>query len=388
MIRLSRSRSKCRDRWRAAAAIAGAILAAGGTFAVSPSAMADGPTAAPPGAVEAGLGVRPVRAEIVILVDISSSMSPGTGDNDLYPRTLSELRVVLSELAGQEPYDTVAVIEFTSSARQIYDGSPGIKAIAGLPANATQVGTDVGAAFQQAITTLTDDVRAKGIQAGSVLLLSDGQIHASSGSAYQSYSSPGWSQLATMMKHLPVPVTGYGSQLSANTYQLPTALQKVFGNPVYIAKNTTDLTGELEMPGRELLDSEIARAVAPDAGQGVRVAWSGLPGGDGSKPVNMTSAGHMQLKITLTATTSRVPLYLTGLSVKSSNLPGAAISGTLPSADLMLSPGQQVTLPVQLTWQPRPNGVSFTGAPQTRRGRTRAYRPRFLDLHADDQVLL
>jgi Mg-chelatase subunit ChlD len=369
MIHLLSSKSGHRSLGQAAVAVAGVFLATGATFAVSPSALADGPSAASPSAVEAGLKVKPVRAEIVMLVDISFSMS--ATQNDLYPQIPGDLHGVLQTLAKQEPQDTVAVIEFSASPQQIYDGPPEANIANELPTNPADVGTDIGAAFNQAIGTLRRDVQLKGVQVGSVLLLSDGELYTPGGSDYVPYGVPGWSQLRTEMSRLPIKVTGYGLQLPTDTTydnELPTALSEVFGSPANVAKNTTELTRDLEMPGQQLLDSEIASAAAQDSGKDVQVAWSGLPGSNGSGPLNLTSAGNMDAEVTLTATTRRVPLYLTGLSVESSGLSGS-LSGTLPASDQMLFPGRPVTLPVHLTWQPRPSGVSFRGKPQTKYGR-------------------
>jgi hypothetical protein len=355
---------------RAAPVIAGGILAAAVTFAVGPSAMADGPQTASPGTVQAGLGVKPVRAEIVILVDISMSMS--SGYNDLYQGILDELPGALNALAKQEPQDRVAIIEFAMTARQIYDGPAAGNAVNRLPGGADEVGSNIGAAFQQAITTFKRDVPAQGIQAGGVVLLSDGELYAPGDGDYGSYDGPGWDQLPGELANLPVRVSGYGLQLPTDkTFddQLPTALGKAFGTPPRVAKDTADLTSRLELLGQGLLDRQVAAAAEPDHGKGVRVSWSGLPGRGGRGPLNLTSAGQLDAEVTLTAATRRVPLYLTDLSVRSAGF-SDAISGTVPASDrvLALSPGQSVTVPVHLSWRPRPSGISFNGNPQLAHG--------------------
>jgi len=365
MIHLLSSQYRHRGLGQAAAAFAGVLLAAGATFAVSPAALASGPSAASANTVAAALGVKPVRAEIVILVDISFSMS--ATQNDLYPAIPADLHSVLQTLATQEPQDTVAVIEFSASARQIYDGPPRANAASGLPASPTEVGTDIGAAFNQAIKTIDKDVRLRRVQVGSLLLLSDGQLYAPGGSDYVPFGASGWSRLSEAMSTLPIKVTGYGLQLATDVQyhnELQTAFSEVFGTAATMASNTTDLTRDLEAPGQRLLDSEILSAAAEDSGKGVQVSWSGLPG----RPLNLTSTGHMDAEVTLTDTTQHVPLNLTGLSVESSGTAGA-LSGTLPASHLMLFPGHPVPLKVHLTWQPRTNGPSFTGTSQEGNGR-------------------
>jgi hypothetical protein len=292
------------------------------------------------------------------------------GQNGLYPGVLAELPIFLSTLSKQAPHDTVAIIEFSETAREIYNGPPNVHAVNGLPRDATGTGSDIGAAFQQAISTLTS-AAADGIQVGGVLLLSDGLVWAPSDPAFGSYGAPGWNLLHAEINSLPIKVTGYGLQLSTNktlTNDLSAALGAVFGTHVMIAGSGTDLASGFLVLKQELLDSEIAATAAQDSGKGVQVSWSGLPGTDGRAPLNLTSAGQMNVKVTLTATTRRVPLYLTGLSAGSSGLPGA-VSGTLPASDQMLAPGQSVTLLVHLTWRPGASGLSQTGGPRTVQGR-------------------
>ncbi len=363
MIHLFSSASRCRSLRRATAMIAVLFLAAGGAFAVSPSAAADGPPPASRSEVLAGLRVGPVRAEIVILVDISLSMS--RSQNNLYSNVLAELPVLLSTLASQERQDTVVVIEFASAAatEQIYEGPPSTSATAALPPQAAEVGTNIGFAFQKAIEKLQQ--APPGIQAGGVLLLSDGQLYAPEDPGYGSYSDPGWSQLRTEAQHLPMKVTGYGLPLTTSQAlisNVSAALGKVFGTPLVLAGNPSDLNSELGTFEQQLLNTEVTSAAAPDVGKGVRVSWSGLP----ARPLDMTSSGQMDVKVTLTATTQRVPLYLTGLSVSAPRLP--TMSGTLPASDQTLAPGQSVTLPVHLTWRRGSGGLSLTSGRRTVQG--------------------
>jgi Mg-chelatase subunit ChlD len=373
MIHLFNSRSKNRGLRRAGAAIAGVLVAGGAMLTAGPAAMAaaaDGPPAASPNAVATALGISQPKAEIVILVDMSVSM--GTAHNDLYSEIRSDLNTVLGTLAAQRPNDRVAIIEFAANAYQIYDGAPSTRALARLSTEADQGGTDIGAAFRLARQTLQNDVGLYGIRAGAMLLLSDGELYAPNDPGYASYGASGWGQLRASITGLSVNVTGYGLRLTSRSGQsyrddLRTALQAVFGTPDNIAPSTTDLIGDLEALGQNLLDRQVASAVAQDSGKGVRVTWGGLPGVSGDRPLNLTSAGHMTVEVTLMATTRRVPLSLTRLSVESSGLSGA-ISGTLDPPDRTLAPGQSITVPVHLTWQPKPSGVAFSGDPQTRHG--------------------
>jgi hypothetical protein len=369
MTHLFCSRSRRPGMRRVTAAIAVGVVAAFGMLAIAPSAMADGPAAAKADTVAAALGVKPVRAEIAVLVDHSVSMSAGK-NNDLYPGITSELPIILDTLARQQPQDTVVLIKFAASAQLVYDGAAKAGLAGMLPATATAGGTNIGLADQLAIQTIEQNITERGIQAAGVLLLSDGELEATADTQYGSYDDPGWTELRNAVAGLRIKVTGYGLQLPTGkryVNDISTALGTVFGNPVNIAKNTSDAIDDLETPGLSLMDSEIARAAAPDIGKGVRVSWSGLPGTGGGGPLNLTSAGHADVEVTLTATTQRVPLYLSGLTVESSGLSGA-ITGTLPAQDEVLPPGQPVPLRVHLTWQRKIDGFSITGSPEQKRG--------------------
>jgi hypothetical protein len=124
---------------RVTAAIAVGVVAAFGMLAIAPSAMADGPAAAKADTVAAALGVKPVRAEIAVLVDHSVSMSAGK-NNDLYPGITSELPIILDTLARQQPQDTVVLIKFAASAQLVYDGAAKAGLAGMLPATATAGG--------------------------------------------------------------------------------------------------------------------------------------------------------------------------------------------------------------------------------------------------------
>jgi hypothetical protein len=363
MTRMISSRLRHRSSRWAIAAITGVLLSASGAFIAAPSAMAAGPPAASASAVAMGLGVASARAEIVILVDTSYSLS--SGQNGLYPKIQTELPAFLRVLARQAPQDAVEIFEYSKTVEPLYSGPP--QPNVRLPANATGAGADVGAALALAINTLANP--PAGVRAGGVLLLSDGQIYAPDDPLYGSFGAPGWSALRARVHSLPVPVTGYGLLLTTNETLInaeKATLGAVFGTHVTIAANGPDLAGGLQTFTQDLLNSEVAAAAAADSGKGVQVSWSGLPGTDGREPLDLRSAGHMDVKVTLTATTRRVPLYVTGLSVKSSGL-SAAVSGSLP-ADVVLVPGESVTLPVRLTWQPTAFGVSLTGTPRTVEG--------------------
>ena len=351
---------------RACALLAGALLATGAACDAAPAALADTQPASP-SAVKAGLGVGAIPAEIVILVDISLSMS--TKQHGLYPEVLQQLPAFLNALAQQEPQDTVGVIVFGNpvDTQLIYLGHP--TSNIPLPGDATSDGTDFGVAFAQAINLLSQ--APSSIQVGGVLLLSDGMPYAPNDKLYgggNGFEAAGWKALRAKVQALPMTVTGYDLPLTTKKTAIDDqnqALAAVFSQRETLSDGA-DLGKELGVAQQNILDSKIANAAGPDSHQGVRVAWSGLPGTDG-KPLNL-SPGHAAVRLTLTATTRRIPLDLTGLSVRSTGLP-VTMTGTLPSSDQALKPGQSVTVPVRLTWQPGSSGFSAAGGMRTVHGR-------------------
>lgn len=346
-------------------ALTTAILAAGGALAAAPPGLASVPTATP-AAVAAGLGVKGVPGELVILVDISGSMS--ASKHGLYPQVQQELPRFMNALAKQDPQDTVGVVVFGAAAdtQTIYVGPPA--GYVPLPGDATSPETDFGAAFKQAVGILRE--APSNVQAGGVLLMSDGQLDAPGDPEYDGYQAPGWRALRTQIASLPMPVTGYGLPLISDQTDIDgvnEALAAVFSHRQLLTRYVGDLGAELMLADQQIYDSKIADAARSDIGRGVRVTWSGLPGTSGGPPLSLAS-GQCTVLLTLTSTTQRVPLAVGDLSVTSSGLP-VTMSGTLSASDRTLAPGKSITLPVHLRWHSMPEGSSLAGSQRTLRGR-------------------
>jgi hypothetical protein len=357
----------------AGALLASTLLAVGAALGAAPSGAAGatrttlaGPAPASPQTVLQELGVAAVPAELVFLVDTSDSMSPG--QNNLYPTVRQKVLAFLGVLAKQDPQDLVGIILFGNPPdNQIFDpGSPDPNFY--LPTVPSySVGTDFGYAFQQAVDMLSQ--APQNIKVGGVLLLSDGEPYAPNDPTYggNGFTAPGWKALRIRVQNLPMTVTGYDVPLTKNTSYTANqhaALSQVFSNVQTLPSGLTDLGGAFDQAKQKILDDKVASAAAPDNGQGVRVAWSGLPG-TGGKPLDL-SAGHANVTVTVTAATHRVPLYLSGLSVTSAGLP-VTMTGD-PPVGQALGPGQSATWHVQLTWPPGASGATLTGGARTLRG--------------------
>jgi Mg-chelatase subunit ChlD len=352
----------------------GAALGAagGGTAWAAPAAAtrAADPPPTPAADIKTALGIGNVPAELVFLVDVSQSM----GQNGLYSDVQDQLPNFLDTLSQQEPQDYISVITFAGrgTAQVIYTGSP--TSDIGLPADANNVGTDFGQAFDLAISQLSPP--HGGAKVGGVVMLSDGQLWAPSDDQYKSFDAPGWEKLKTKADNLPIAITGYAVPLTTNKTYIANqvkALSAVFTRHQTLPQGTTDLAGALSAAGQGVLNSEVTQAVSGDSHRGIQVTWNGLPGA-GGQPLDLTSPGHRDVTVTLTDTAGHVPLYVTGLHLTAPGLP-FTVTG-LPAAET-IKPGHPVRVPVRLTWSRHSagctpwhtSGCSLTGSPQRLSGR-------------------
>ena len=364
---------------RVAGALACALLAVSAALLTAPGSGASPPPSAPAGpSVQAGpppasqdavlqaLGVGAVRAEIVLLIDISGSMA----DNNLYAAVRQDVPAFLRVLAKQDPEDLVGVILFGSPGDdRVTDPGPPNPDI-WLPPTPFSQETDFGYAFQLAVTMFQG---AQNIKVGGVLLLSDGEVSMpfNDDPAYGSgFTAPGWKKLRGEVLDLrpKMTITGYDVPLTSNpafVNNQQTALSHVFKPVQTLPYGTTDLSQSLNLAKINILDSKVAAVAAPDSGQGVQVSWDGLRGTNG-KPLDLAT-GHADVSVTVTAATQHVPLYLSGLSVTSAGLP-VTMKGTLPAGRVLL-PHQRATLHIRLTWTPKADGAAMTGQPRTMRGK-------------------
>lgn len=360
---------------RLAAVAVCALFALGASLGLAPGGKADSappsvpPPPASPAAVTRALGVHDVPAEIVILVDISLSMAPGY--NDLYSTVRQKVLSYLAVLAQQDPQDLVGVIAFGKpSDNQVTDPGPPSRNI-WLPTAPYSQDTDFGWAFQQAVQMLRG--APPDIKAGAVLLLSDGELSVAPGvdPVYGTgFTGPGWAKLRAQVEKLSarIPITGYDVPLTDDTTYTGNqygALKQVFQPVQSLPSGTTDLSNAFSLATQGILDSEVAKAAAPDIGKGFQVAWSGLRGA-GAKPLNL-GTGQAEVTLTVRATTQKVPLYLSEVSVVSAGLP-VTMRGSLPGGYLLVA-GQSASWNVRLTWDPRSAKVTRLGGSWTAHGK-------------------
>lgn len=351
------------------------LLAAGTVLAASPRTAAGAAHAAigglanaTPDQVKQELGVGQVPAAIVFIIDISGSMAAGphSWNHDLYPEVLQDVPVYWGDLATQDPQDMVATVLLgNKSDTQVYYSLGPPQAATGLPPAPYSDESDFGYAFQQAVTVLSQAFPA--IKVGQVLLFSDGEVNepASDDPQYAApsnndFTGPGWQSLKAQVQGLEqrgMTIGAYavplGSRSATYTSDQDVALRQVFGANVMALPEGPKLTQTLTNDvNPRILDGKVASAAAPDNGAGVQVTWHGLPSARNSR-LDFRTPGHLDATLTLTARTSKIPLYVSKLSVTLAGLPGSP-DVSLP--DELLEPaGRPVTLSVRLSW---PGGVT------------------------------
>ena len=327
-------------------------------------------------AVAQALAVSKIRAEIVIIVDISASM--GSGDNNLYGTVSTLVPALMATLARQEPQDLVAVI--TMGARQntqvaVNPGQPNSRTWVP-PAAPTSDWSDFGLAFDEAIELFSAPPQGTDPQVGDVLLLSDGQFSDTvqddptyGGQAPAVFGRPGWKDLRTAAHNLPMQVTGFEVPLTSDKALQASqegTLKDVFPSVRQLqydsdlAKDPAQTVQEIQTATTEgVQDTKITKAVSADSGAGIRVTWGNVPGSQGM-PLDLGAQGNADVVVTVRAQTRQVPLCLSHISVTSTRLP-VTIRGVSLPASVELAPRKSTTLRVRLTWPQRSSRVAWLG---------------------------
>ncbi|MEV6422038.1 vWA domain-containing protein [Streptomyces sp. NPDC051662] len=317
-----------------------AATAAGSPAAGKPAIGTAPAAGSEPGrtAIYADLGLDELPADYVILVDVSGSMlSEG--------RYASVRSALLPFLKSLSPQDYVALFTFGNKAETVYLGRPSDPAgiIDKLPARAGPSGvrTDIGAALDRGLTELE---RPGAAEVGSVVMFTDGKHEPAKDSAYPKADGPAWDALRDR-----------GTDLAAEhelaAYSLPLATDESgTAQLARVVPKTTELRPEsvqdlAEYLGRAAERSrarKAARLIAQDAGKGVTATWS---------PTGTLDLGNggAAATLTLTATTERVPLTVTGLEA---TLNGQPLTVTGLPDRVSLKPGAARRFDVQVRGEP------------------------------------
>ncbi len=136
------------------------------------------------------LGIDPVSADYVVIVDTCGS----TSDGDLYGQVVGALGPLLQALSTTDhlsrlPLDSTPAIRDGGEV-----GEPKDRALSQLPAMADGAATDIGAALDAGLRELE---RPDAADVGAIVLITDGEHAPPAGTAYPSTSGPPWDALAT-----------------------------------------------------------------------------------------------------------------------------------------------------------------------------------------------
>ncbi|RAO19871.1 vWA domain-containing protein [Micromonospora noduli] len=322
---------------RTVAAAAAALTAVAMVFLpVAPAAAAP----ANSDEVYAALGVNKVAADYVVMVDVSRSMR----DGGRYEQVRRALRSFLAALA---PDDRVALVTFADSARVVHDGPVGRapdQLVAKLPRSADGRYTDIGAAIETSLRLLARE----GVPPiATVVLLTDGRHDPPVGSAYPFEQGYAWNELVRSGRSLKkTSLTAYAVPLTGSTGA--PLLARVYPGAKLLAPTSIDRLGDqLEQPKASARAAKARSVLGDDVSHGVQVVW---PAGAGR-----LGAGRTRLEVRLRSTTTKVPLVVDHLLVRSDR-PDVRLS--VPGGPVELPAGGTATVPVTVDWDAGPRRVA------------------------------
>ncbi len=354
---LSRPRPGAARRALTRLALAGSLSLIAGTaiLAQPPPAMAS----LSPHTVAERLGATNIPSELVILVDNSQSMG---GTDGLYYKVQAQLSIFLKAIAHQDPNVTVDIKTFSSmeDITRVFRGHPKSNTKIKWPALANAPGSDFGAAFQSALSDLADP--PPHTEAGGIILVSDGQLYTKYDRQFRTYHSPGWKPLQYQASHDGLPISGFqipvtNSQTNNNVTK---ALSELFPHQVNMFSSTdVGLKAEFQNAESAVIARQVAVEAKPDIGHGVRATWIGLPGYGGNSPLNLSS-GQTTAELELTATTRKIPLTVSDLTVSASGF-RVPVSASVQYKQYAVAPGHPAKALVTFTWRPQSAGHALFG---------------------------
>ncbi|MFF4353626.1 VWA domain-containing protein [Streptomyces sp. NPDC001530] len=280
------------------------------------------------------LGMGEQAADYTILVDTSGSMA----QEGRYDTVRSTLRPFLNSISKN---DHVALFTFDTHAQLRYEGDAGNPGntehiLAQLPpAPSPGAHTDIGAVLEAALNELDrDDVSS----IASVVLLTDGKHDPPDGSAYPESTGPPWDTLRERAKKIGerTDLVGYALPLGSQASGADLLSSVVRPTTVLRPEGVDDLSAYLERAGERTQARKAALLLRHDIGRGVTASWSG-------RDRLAVTDGEARTTLTLSSTSRRVPLVVTGLDATLAH-PSATVSG-LPDR-VSLKPGQSRTFPV------------------------------------------
>lgn len=296
------------------------------------ASAAQGPVT--PEDVYRALDIRENPTDVILLVDVSASMR----ENGRYALMRS---LITDVLARRRQFDRVVLITIGASPRILFAGpvTDPDAVLATLPATPTDRFTDIGAALEIAVHALEELGSA---DFARLIMLTDGQHRPAPGSRYPFAVGASWSALtarADAAVSVKTSVTGIAVPLSptgGGGFNLVSVFHFAQISPT---ADPAEISRVLEGADNDDRAQNAKVVIGNDVGRAVDVAWT---------PPATLSTGASQATVTITSPAVAAPLRLSRMRVA-----GAGdLTARLPQPELVLEPGQTVTLPVDLEWTP------------------------------------
>jgi Mg-chelatase subunit ChlD len=313
-----------------AAAVVVAVVVVAALLGVAPASAAP---AATEEEVYRALSIDEVAAEYVVLIDTSSSMQQGV---DLYGAVKASLRGFLAALS---PTDDVVLVTFDSEAAVRYHGKVGAvpdDLLGKLPPAAAGTSTDIGRALESAVTIL----RESAAPIATVVMFTDGQHDPPQGSPYPFPSGESWNRLSRSAAEIKKEaLIGYSVPLRGES---DAGLLKTIvpGATVLNVSSVGELTRDLEAPKQASRAAKARNKLGDDPHRGVTIEWP-------SKQLRNLSAGENRTHVTFRSATSRIPLEVGDLTVKSSD---GRMRVRLETNRVTLKPGERKSVGLVVSW--------------------------------------
>ncbi len=262
--------------------------------------------------IATAIGVQPEPADYIVVIDTSGSMD----DTDAWAQSVAATSGLASAMG---PGDRLTVVTFDEVTEEAWQGEYPIDAatlVAALPAVPDGERTDIGLGLETAL----DVLERPGARAlAAVVLMTDGEITTEPDSPYTTMESPGWGSLAARAAALDGDTAAFALGLGKVTDAA--AMRVVF--PTAELVDEVQLVDYLSGLARELLEHRVAGVLEQDSGAQLGVSFD-------------------DDTVTISSSLTHVPVQMAEMSLSD----GAG--NVTVDAPLSLSPGESVTLPLQL----------------------------------------
>lgn len=321
--------------------LAGASLLVPGAALAAPAAGVDDVVAA------LGLAKATEPADYVVMVDTSGSMKAG----GRWDSVRHELGTLVDGLNAQ---DRVSVMTFDATVVPRFSGLAGknrAAVLAKLPAVASGLHTDLGAAIDAGLTVLE---RPETHRLAALILITDGKVDAP-GSPYASVKSAAWKDLKSRASALSEShqVAAYAVSLQAATDA--GLLKKVF--PRASEVSAAQVGDRFANVGGDLVRLQAAEVLKKELAQPIQVTWAGDLG------ASVANGTPVDVQLTFASPYAHVPVTLQGIRATAPAGLRVELSG-LP-ASVTVDPAKSVTVEAKALVTGSPSGDATAGVSAT-----------------------